>query len=45
MKVATALFEDLNDRIEETPPAQLRTTRVRVPNHRKLAIAARALCQ
>ena len=45
VKVATALFEDLTDRIEATPPAQLRTTRVRVPNHRKLAIAARALRQ
>ena len=40
---AEALFRELNARIAATPAAQLRTTRVRVPNHRKLALTARAL--
>lgn len=43
VRAATAIFEDLTDRIEATPPEQLHTTRIRVPNHRKLALAARAL--
>lgn len=40
---AEALFRELNSRIAATPAAELRTTRVSVPNHRKLALTARAL--
>ena len=43
VRAATAIFEDLTDRIEATPTEKLRTTRIRVPNHRKLVLAARAL--
>ena len=43
VRAATSIFEDLTDRVEATPPERLHTTRIRVPNHRKLALAARAL--
>ena len=39
---AEALFRELNSRIAATPAAELRTTRVSVPNHVKLAITAKA---
>ena len=40
---AEALFRELNARIAATPAAELRTTRVRVPNHLKVALTAKAL--
>lgn len=40
---AEALFRELNSMIAATPAAQLQTTRISVPNHRKLALTARAL--
>ena len=43
MAAAEALFRELNSRIAATPAAELRTTRVSVPNHIKLALTAKAL--
>lgn len=40
---AEALFRELTERIEKLPPSKLRTTRVSVPNHRKLVLTARAV--
>lgn len=40
---AGALFRELNARIAATPAAELRTTRISVPNHIKLALTAKAL--
>ena len=40
---AGALFRELNARIAATPAAELQTTRVRVPNHLKVALTAKAL--
>ena len=40
---AEALFRELNSRIAATPAAELRTTRISVPNHIKLALTAKAL--
>lgn len=42
---AEALFRDLNERIAATPAADVATTRVSVPNHRKLWLTARAVRQ
>ncbi|WP_291314886.1 phytoene/squalene synthase family protein [Corynebacterium sp. UBA2622] len=42
---AEALFRELTDRIEATPAATLATTRISVPNHRKLALTARAVAR
>ena len=41
--VAEALFRELNSMIAATAAAQLQTTRISVPNHRKLVLTARAL--
>ena len=43
MAAAEALFRELNSRIAATPAAELQTTRVRVPNHLKVALTAKAL--
>lgn len=40
-----ALFRDLTERIADTPASELATTRVRVPNHRKLFLTARAVAE
>jgi phytoene/squalene synthetase len=41
--LAHALFQELNDRIAETPAQRLTTTRVRVPNGVKARLAAEVL--
>lgn len=40
---AEALYRELNSKIATTPAAQLQTTRIGVPNHRKLWLTARAM--
>lgn len=43
VRIAHALFAELNRTLARTPAAQIRTQRMRVSNPRKLALAARAL--
>lgn len=40
---AEALFRELNEMIEAAPAAELASTRIRVPSHRKLVLTARAI--
>ncbi|MCP1387736.1 squalene/phytoene synthase family protein [Corynebacterium sp. TA-R-1] len=42
---AAALFAELTDTAERTPAAELATTRISVPAHRKLAVTARAVAR
>lgn len=40
---AEALFRELNSRIASTPASELQSRRISVPNHKKLALTAKAL--